>query len=73
MDTADDFGLTEKNILGASIPVGALVGDQQAALVGQGCLTRGMLKSTYGTGCFTMLNTGESAYESRHSLLSAVA
>ena len=72
MDTADDFGLTEKNILGASIPVGALVGDQQAALVGQGCLTRGMLKSTYGTGCFAMLNTGESAYESRHRLLSTV-
>ena len=73
MDTADDFGLTEKNILGASIPVGALVGDQQAALVGQGCLTRGMLKSTYGTGCFAMLNTGETAYESRHRLLSTVA
>ena len=73
MDTADDFGLTEKNILGASIPVGALVGDQQAALVGQGCLTRGMLKSTYGTGCFAMLNTGESAYQSRHRLLSTVA
>ena len=72
MDTADDFGLTEKNILGASIPVGALVGDQQAALVGQGCLTRGMLKSTYGTGCFAMLNTGASAYESRHRLLSTV-
>ena len=72
MNTADDFGLTEKNILGASIPVGALVGDQQAALVGQGCLTRGMLKSTYGTGCFAMLNTGESAYESRHRLLSTV-
>lgn len=73
MDTADDFGLTDKNILGASIPVGALVGDQQAALVGQGCLTKGMLKSTYGTGCFAMLNTGESAYESRHRLLSTVA
>ena len=72
MDTVDDFGLTEKNILGASIRVGALVGDQQAALVGQGCLQSGMLKSTYGTGCFAMLNTGESAYPSRHRLLSTV-
>ena len=72
MDTADDFGLTEKNILGASIRVGALVGDQQAALVGQGCLTRGMLKSTYGTGCFAMLNTGRKAHDSRHRLLSTV-
>ena len=72
LDTADHFGTTDPEVLGASITVGALVGDQQAALVGQGCLQPGMLKSTYGTGCFAMLNTGGKAHESRHRLLTTV-
>jgi len=72
LDTADHFGTTDPEVLGASIRVGALVGDQQAALVGQGCLQPGMLKSTYGTGCFAMLNTGGKAHESRHRLLTTV-
>ena len=73
LDTADHFGTTDPEVLGTSIRVGALVGDQQAALVGQGCLQPGMLKSTYGTGCFAMLNTGGKAHESRHRLLTTVA
>ena len=72
LDTADHFGTTDPEVLGASITIGALVGDQQAALVGQGCLQPGMLKSTYGTGCFAMLNTGGKAHESRHRLLTTV-
>ena len=72
LDTADHFCTTDPEVLGASIRVGALVGDQQAALVGQGCLQPGMLKSTYGTGCFAMLNTGGKAHESRHRLLTTV-
>ena len=72
-DSAADFGTTDIGVLGHSIPVGALVGDQQAALVGQACLTPGMLKSTYGTGCFAILNTGSQALASRHRLLTTVA
>ena len=72
-DSAADFGSTDIAVLGQSIAVGALVGDQQAALVGQACLAPGMLKSTYGTGCFAILNTGSEALTSRHRLLTTVA
>jgi glycerol kinase len=72
-DSAADFGTTDAAVLGQSIAVGALVGDQQAALVGQACLAPGMLKSTYGTGCFAILNTGFEALASRHRLLTTVA
>ena len=72
-DSAADFGTTDIAVLGQSIAVGALVGDQQAALVGQACLAPGMLKSTYGTGCFAILNTGSEALTSRHRLLTTVA
>jgi glycerol kinase len=72
-DSAADFGTTDTAVLGQSIAVGALVGDQQAALVGQACLAPGMLKSTYGTGCFAILNTGSEALASRHRLLTTVA
>ncbi len=72
-DSAADFGATDTAVLGQSIAVGALVGDQQAALVGQACLAPGMLKSTYGTGCFAILNTGNEALASRHRLLTTVA
>ena len=57
-DSAADFGTTDTAVLNQSIAVGALVGDQQAALVGQACFAPGMLKSTYGTGCFAVLNSG---------------
>ena len=72
-DTVDAFGHTDEKILGASIPIHALVGDQQAALVGQACIEVGALKSTYGTGCFAMLNTGSTPVSSRHRLLTTVA
>ena len=60
-DCAADFGETAKELLGVNIPVCALIGDQQSALVGQACFSEGMLKSTYGTGCFVILNTGVKA------------
>ena len=72
-NSADDYGTTDKHVLGASIPIRALIGDQQAALVGAGCLEAGDIKSTYGTGCFAMLNTGSTPVSSRHRLLTTVA
>jgi glycerol kinase len=67
-DSSGDFGLTEASLLGAPIPITGIAGDQQAALVGQGCCKPGMAKSTYGTGCFLLLNTGEVAVASRRML-----
>lgn len=72
-NTCDDFGVTAAELFGAEIPIRALVGDQQAALIGQACITSGMAKSTYGTGCFLMLNCGEQLLISRHKLISTVA
>jgi glycerol kinase len=72
-DTADDFGETAADLFGSAIPIAALVGDQQAALVGQGCFRPGMIKSTYGTGAFTLLNIGTAPARSRHRLLTTVA
>src|SRR5207237_163011 len=57
-DTAGDFGTTDPALFGVAIPIRALVGDQQGALVGQACFEPGMVKSTYGTGCFVLANTG---------------
>ncbi|GAB3026965.1 glycerol kinase GlpK [Bowmanella dokdonensis] len=73
LDCAADFGTTQPNWLGGEIPILAMAGDQQAALVGQGCFKSGMAKSTYGTGCFLMLNTGNRALNSRHRLLTTLA
>ncbi|NVK42427.1 MAG: glycerol kinase GlpK [Oceanospirillaceae bacterium] len=73
MDSAAAFGTTVPELLGAAIPVCGVAGDQQAALVGQACFHEGMAKSTYGTGCFLMLNTGNRALQSRHRLLTTVA
>ena len=56
-DSAGDFGTTD--LFGGSIRILGIAGDQQAATVGQGCFSPGMMKSTYGTGCFALLNTGE--------------
>ena len=72
-DCASDFGVTEPNLLGNSIPIHGVAGDQQAATIGQACFTPGMLKSTYGTGCFALLNTGDQLVESRNRLLGTIA
>ena len=72
-DSAADFGHIRAELLGAEIPVAGVAGDQQAALIGQACFEPGMAKSTYGTGCFMIVNTGEQALQSRHRLLTTVA
>ncbi|WP_372747983.1 glycerol kinase GlpK [Litorivivens sp.] len=72
-NSADDFGTTSPELFGAAISVGALIGDQQAATVGQACFAPGMVKSTYGTGCFVMLNTGVQAITSGNRLLTTIA
>ncbi len=72
-NSADDFGITSKDLFGGEIPITSLIGDQQAALVGQACFKPGMAKSTYGTGCFLVLNTGDKALQSGHKLLTTVA
>ena len=72
-DCAADFGQCQTELFGLTYPVLAMAGDQQAALVGQACFEPGMLKSTYGTGCFLMQNTGEDILRSTNRLLSTVA
>jgi glycerol kinase len=72
LDCAADFGTTSKDLLGAEIPIAGVAGDQQAALVGQACFEPGMIKSTYGTGCFMVLNTGAEALTSNNKLLTTV-
>lgn len=72
-DCAADFGTTDARLLGTAIPVTGVAGDQQAAAIGQGCFEPGMMKSTYGTGCFALLNTGRKAVPSRNRLLTTVA
>ncbi|WP_119392839.1 glycerol kinase GlpK [Taklimakanibacter lacteus] len=72
-DSSGDFGATEASLFGRSIPIKGIAGDQQAATVGQACFTPGMLKSTYGTGCFALLNTGASPVASRNRLLTTIA
>ena len=72
-DNADDFGRTERTVLGAAIPICGAAGDQQAATIGQACFEPGMMKSTYGTGCFALLNTGKDIVRSRNRLLTTVA
>jgi glycerol kinase len=71
-DTGCDFGVTGAHVFGSSIPILGMVGDQQGALIGQGCVERGMAKSTYGTGCFLVLNSGGTPLSSNHRLLSTV-
>ena len=67
------FGETEASLLGAAVPVAGIAGDQQAATFGQACFAPGMAKNTYGTGCFMLMNTGDTAVTSRHRLLGTVA
>lgn len=71
-DSAADFGHTDAGLLGTAVPVAGIAGDQQAALVGQACFQPGMVKSTYGTGCFMVLNTGDEAVQSENRLLTTV-
>ncbi|MFT5295719.1 MAG: glycerol kinase [Colwellia sp.] len=73
MDSSDDFGYTDSSLFGHEIPILGMAGDQQAALFGQACFEEGMAKSTYGTGCFLMLNTGDKALKSKNKLLTTVA
>lgn len=72
-DCAADFGVTTSDLLGAAIPVLGVAGDQQAATLGQACFEPGMMKSTYGTGCFALLNTGASPVMSKNRLLTTIA
>jgi len=72
-DCAADFGTTDPALFGAALPILGVAGDQQAATVGQACFQPGMLKSTYGTGCFALLNTGDAPVVSQNRLLSTIA
>lgn len=73
LDCCADFGMTSKELLGAPIRIAGVAGDQQAATVGQACFEPGLMKSTYGTGCFAVLNTGAKRVESRNRLLGTIA
>ena len=72
-DCAADFGMTRPDLFGREIPILGVAGDQQAATIGQACFQPGMMKSTYGTGCFALLNTGETAVTSTNRLLTTIA
>ncbi|MFC0410858.1 glycerol kinase GlpK [Roseomonas elaeocarpi] len=71
-DNSHHFGETAPELFGAPIPIAGMAGDQQAALFGQACFRPGMVKSTYGTGCFALTNTGATAVRSEHRLLTTV-
>ncbi|WP_342076027.1 glycerol kinase GlpK [Yoonia sp. SS1-5] len=73
MDCAADFGTTRADLFGSELPILGVAGDQQAATIGQACFEPGMLKSTYGTGCFALLNTGDTLVESQKRLLGTIA
>ena len=72
-DCAGDFGMTRADLFGREIPILGVAGDQQAAAIGQACFQPGMMKSTYGTGCFALLNTGGQMVTSRNRLLTTIA
>ncbi len=72
-NSSDDFGVTRPDLFGREIPILGVAGDQQAATVGQACFKPGMMKSTYGTGCFALLNTGDTPIRSNNRLLTTVA
>ncbi|MEO1143273.1 MAG: glycerol kinase GlpK, partial [Pseudomonadota bacterium] len=73
LDSADEFGICEKSVLGAEIPILGVAGDQQAATIGNACFKPGMVKSTYGTGCFALMNTGADRVVSKNRLLTTIA
>ena len=72
-DNVAAFGHTQKDLLGQSYMIGGMAGDQQAALIGQACFSHGMVKSTYGTGCFALMNIGEQFKQSQNRLLTTIA
>ena len=72
LDCAAEFGIGEAGLFDADLPIRGVAGDQQAAAIGQGCFTPGALKSTYGTGCFVIVNTGEQAVTSKNKLLTTI-
>ncbi len=72
-DCSAAFGSTDPDLLGAAIPICGMAGDQQAALIGQACFAPGMVKSTYGTGCFALINTGSTPVTSNNRLLTTIA
>jgi glycerol kinase len=72
-DSAAEFGMTDPLLFGRAIPIRGVAGDQQAATVGQACFQPGMMKSTYGTGCFALLNTGADMVLSNNRLLTTIA
>jgi glycerol kinase len=71
-NSADNFGITNKKVVGKEIPISAVLGDQQAAAVGQACFEKGSIKSTYGTGAFVIMNTGSKKIYSNHKLLTTI-
>jgi glycerol kinase len=73
VDSSGLLGTTQANLFGAPLPIAGMAGDQQAATVGQACIRPGMIKSTYGTGCFALLNTGDTPVASRNRLLTTIA
>src|SRR5262249_8304052 len=72
-DSAADFGVSDSALFGAPIAIKSAVGDQQAATVGQACVKPGMMKATYGTGCFALLHTGDEPIHSTNRLLTTIA
>ena len=73
MDSSAAFGTTDPALFGGAIRICGIAGDQQAALIGQACFAPGMVKSTYGTGCFALINTGRTPVASKHKLLTTIA
>ena len=73
LDCAADFGVADADILGAELPIYGVAGDQQAATIGNACFEPGMFKSTYGTGCFALLNTGKDKVTSKNRMLTTIA
>ena len=71
-DSSGSFGVTDRKVFGAEVPISGIAGDQQAATFGQACFRPGMVKNTYGTGCFMLMNTGEKAVPSKSGLLTTV-
>lgn len=73
LDSAGHFGDCDAKIFGQALPICGVAGDQQAATIGQACLSKGAIKSTYGTGCFMLVNTGQDCLSSKNNLLSTIA
>ena len=73
LPSAGEFGICGPELFGVALPIAGIAGDQQAAAIGQGCFTPGSIKSTYGTGCFLLQNTGSEAARSENKLLATVA